>query len=614
MSSLLRTPHDHDRKRPVGRGLHHKGLICHLSLVIIIGAHVIMSLWQSIHWSVTIDEAAHLVSGMVVWDREEFDLYRVNPPLIRTIAAIPATVGGADLDLRKYSRKERRNEFHLTDDFIAINGANWFQWFILARVILIPVSVLGGVVCFLWARQLYGTLSGFCSIILWCFSPNILAWSSTIIPDVWSGALAITAGWAFWHWLRRSEWKIAMLAGIALGIAQLSKITLVVFFVLWPVIWIVWTLLSRCEKNYKNTQLLINKNWIHKTDVWHNQWLRIFSFREFTQLLVILLIAIYILNLGYLFEGSFRQLGTFHFRSQLFAGEDSFTDGNFGGNRFHGTILSDVPVPLPENYLIGIDLQRLDFERKMWSYLNGEWRLGGWWYYYLYAIFLKVPLSTIAIAAIALLTTLRSALRCYVLKDDIVLLLPAITIFILVSSQTGFNRHFRYLLPVFPFIFVWSSKVFSKSVSKYHVAFVLALLSLSYTVISTLRVFPHTLSYYNEMACGPDQGQRFLLGSNIDWGQDLFYLLEWQKRNPDAQPMVCSIYSLVKLEEYGIKSPKTQNTQTEWYAVSKNVLLGRGGRFKWLYEKYQPIARVGHSIYIYHIPGGRTKEESFLRE
>ncbi len=67
-----------------------------------------------------------------------------------------------------------------------------------------------------------------------------------------------------------------------------------------------------------------------------------------------------------------------------------------------------MPVPLPRNYVLGIDLQKSDFENQDMSYLRGQWRVGGWWYYYLYAMAIKVPLGT----WVLLLLALSVALNC----------------------------------------------------------------------------------------------------------------------------------------------------------------------------------------------------------
>ena len=60
-----------------------------------------------------------------------------------------------------------------------------------------------------------------------------------------------------------------------------------------------------------------------------------------------------------------------------------------------------VPVPVPRNYLLGIDVQKRDFESHYYSYLRGEWRKEGWWYYYLYGLAVKVPLGVWALALLA---------------------------------------------------------------------------------------------------------------------------------------------------------------------------------------------------------------------
>lgn len=46
-------------------------------------------------------------------------------------------------------------------------------------------------------------------------------------------------------------------------------------------------------------------------------------------------------------------------------------------------------------------------------------------------------------------------------------------------------------------------------------------------VTSSLWLYPHSLSYFNEVIGGPLNGPRHLLGSNVDWGQDLRYVKWW---------------------------------------------------------------------------------------
>ena len=47
------------------------------------------------------------------------------------------------------------------------------------------------------------------------------------------------------------------------------------------------------------------------------------------------------------------------------------------------------------------------------------------------------------------------------------------------------------------------------------------------TIASTLCVYPHQLTYFNEAFGGPENGHQHLLHSNLDWGQDALIVRDW---------------------------------------------------------------------------------------
>ncbi len=240
------------------------------------------------------------------------------------------------------------------------------------------------------------------------------------------------------------------------------------------------------------------------------------------------------------------------FVSRVLAGPEA--EDGFGGNRFAGTWLAAVPVPLPQDYLLGIDTQRVDFERKPRSYLRGEWREeGGWWYYYLYALAIKVPLGTWVLVLLATLVTLRKSTPSCGWRDEMILLAPAVTILALVSLQTGFTHHLRYVLPVFPFVFIWLAKVAQPWVLKDVRIAVVVAASLVGSIGSSLWIYPHSLSYFNELVGGPARGYEHLHDSNLDWGQDLLYLKRWLEAHPEARPLHLAYYGVVDPAQAGIE-------------------------------------------------------------
>ncbi|MBF6596556.1 MAG: glycosyltransferase family 39 protein, partial [Thermaceae bacterium] len=468
--------------------------------------HAALLAWGDSRHSPTIDEVGHLPAGLSHWQFGQFDLYRVNPPLVRIVAALPVFLAQPTIDWPPRSQApSKHTPFHIGSAFIAANGPRSFWYFTLARWACIPFSLLGGYICFLWARDLYGRLAGLLALTLWCFSPNILGNAQMITPDTGAAALGAAAGYTFWRWLRRPCWTRALLAGITLGLAELTKSTWIILFMLWPLLWLVW-------------------RWSKRRSPIPPRWRA-----EAMQLGFVLLFGLYMLNLGYGFEGSLEPLGAYQFASKTLRGSRS-------NNRFAGSWLGELPVPLPRQYLLGIDQQKVDFEQTFRSYLGGEWRQGGWWYYYLYGLAVKAPLGVWVLFFLVLELTLIAPRYSVPWRHEVALLAPAVLVLALVSSQTGFNHHLRYVLPLFPFVFIWISKAAQPKAWRGWAVPTLVLGGVLWTVGSSLSIYPHSLSYFNELAGGPANGHAHLVDSNIDWGQDLLYLKRWLDEHPEARP------------------------------------------------------------------------------
>lgn len=453
------------------------------------------------------DETAHLPAGLAIWHTGRFASYPHNPPLVKAVAAVPVAFARPRLvSSHTGDSPLLRPEFKVGQEFIGANGERSFWLFTLARWACIPLSVLGGWACYRWASQLYGVRAGFLSLSLWVACPNVLANGQLITPDAAAASLGLLAGFAFWRWLRCPTWPSAWCAGLALGVAELAKFTWLVLLVLWPIIWL-----------------------------WQPRPARAHP-RQFA---TILLLALYVLNLGYLFEGTGRPLGDFEFFSEALSGERIENDADAGSNRFAGAWLSRVPVPLPADYVRGIDLQKRDFERGFKSYLAGAWKHGGWWYYYLYGLAIKVPLGVWALMGALLIARLRRSAPIERARDEAVLLAPALTVLALVSSQTGFSHHLRYVLPVLPFVYVWLGQL---ALVRQGWQKLLLVLALAWSAFSSLSVYPHSGSYFNELVGGPLGGPRHLVDSNLGWGQDLLLLKRWLAAHACAAQTLNLVY------------------------------------------------------------------------
>jgi hypothetical protein len=293
-------------------------------------------------------------------------------------------------------------------------------------------------------------------------------------------------------------------------------------------------------------------------------------------------------------------------------------------------------MPLPSAYLLGFDELKSLADRGRLCYFCGEWRHGGWWYYYVVAAAVKVPLGTWLLSVLALVVACTSCyFRASILEEGL-LWLPVLAVLGLISTQTGINAHFRYVLPAFPFVFIGLSRVgklvqgawegsqqppFARGgapVLRSMVAGVV-LGSLVWNAAVVTRTHPHHLSYFNELAGGPEQGWRWLAESNIDWGQDLLFLKDWLARHPEAAGSVrLAYYGGIGPHLVGVRAPPIpwqEGPQPGWFAVSVNALVGmafqsrdqQGQRIDYprdacrFFLRFSPIEKAGYSIFIYHI-------------
>ena len=124
------------------------------------------------------------------------------------------------------------------------------------------------------------------------------------------------------------------------------------------------------------------------------------------------------------------------------------------------------------------------------------------------------------------------------------------------------------------------------------------------------------------------------MDSNIAWGQDLYFLKRWYDEHPDARPFHLAYFGLIDPRLVGIEftvppvasvaencpadiSSDAWGTLPGWYAVDVNHLQGArliaaDGMGGWqhlvrnncdltYFQRFQPVAMMGYSIYIYHL-------------
>lgn len=143
---------------------------------------------------------------------------------------------------------------------------------------------------------------------------------------------------------------------------------------------------------------------------------------------------------------------------------------------------------------------------------------------------------------------------------------------------------------------------------------------LCWFLASSLSVYPHSLSYFNESIGGPRNGSTYLIDSNFDWGQDLLYAQKWARHSLAGEEPFVAYFGTRGMMPQVIKHQVPVRTAgTGWppglYLVSATLLHGypwRGerpstGEPRLFYSddpfddfrSASPTGRIAYSIFVF---------------
>jgi 4-amino-4-deoxy-L-arabinose transferase-like glycosyltransferase len=230
------------------------------------------------------------------------------------------------------------------------------------------------------------------------------------------------------------------------------------------------------------------------------------------------------------------------------------------------------------------------------SYLLGELRTTGWWYYFPIALALKSTLASLLLAACAFL-----ARRQRIAGEA----LAAVLAILLVAMPSHLNLGIRYVLPLYaPLSVAAAAGALMLMRSRLRLRYA-AIALLVWHCGASIATHPDGFAYFNEAA--GRQPWTILNDSNIDWGQDVLRLRNVARRK-GIESITTSIASISDVDRIGLPGRKDLQVFQPlhgWVAVSEyNLAFGRGISpeiAKWVDQTFgeKPYERVGKSIRLY---------------
>jgi len=548
--------------------------------------------------TVTYDEPNHLVAGYSYLKMGDFSLNWPNPPLISVISATPLLF--LNLKIQMYDPDQSGRLF--AHDFLYVLNDNADQIVFWARIPIIFLSLLLGFFVFKWVSELYGIESGLFALLLYAFSPNILAHSRLATTDLGMACFVFLACYRLWKFGSRPSVGNLLLAGFTLGLALISKFSAV--FLL-PV----YLLFPFVQSSLNDPQPRPSSS-VRRPDP--EAHAPIVSFKKWGQWMVYssLIIGIGVLVITAAYPCYLKPWYRFD-ETILPAMQRWYPNAEL--NKGFWQLVSATWVPGRE-YALGL-LGLVEHSKKGHdAFLGGKISHQGWWYYHLAALAIKTPiaLQIMLLFAFGLSLPRRMKGTSPKLYNDFFFVVPPLLLLTAISLGPV-KIGLRHVLPVFPFIFVFTARFFRLALEK-RLLSGLAFLLVIWYLVSSIRIHPHYLAYFNEYVGGPANGYKYLLDSNLDWGQDLEGLKKYMEAK-GIEKVKLAYLGTMDLDYYGLSSEPISDQDLAAlregkftrgvFAISASFLQGLylpgdRDRYKWFRER-TPTAQIGYSIFVYEI-------------
>lgn len=288
--------------------------------------------------------------------------------------------------------------------------------------------------------------------------------------------------------------------------------------------------------------------------------------------------------------------------------------GAWGAAALLGLALGCLPLSPLDWLRTGAAVAR-ELEAGHVTYLLGRVSGEGTWYYFPLALLLKTPLPALLLAGAGFYGAARPERR----EALLFLALPAAA-WLLLGMVSNTQVGVRHLLPVYPLLCAWAGLAAARlwGTGRRSLRWGLKLLS-GWLIAGTLAAAPWHLSYFNELAGGTAGGHRYLLDSNLDWGQGLKELGSYAAAK-GAGHVYLSYFGCADPRTYGLKYQPVLNVSCarlpgdgpppaggrQLLAVSVTNRLGvyytPRDLFGWLGDR-RPERIAGNSIWVYDVTG-----------
>ncbi|MBU2025359.1 glycosyltransferase family 39 protein, partial [Patescibacteria group bacterium] len=174
------------------------------------------------------DEMPHIVAGYSYITQADYRLNPEHPPLVKQLSALPLLFMKINFPKEDAGWKYNVNDqWSLGDTFLYKSGNDADKMLFWARIPIVILMLLAGFVVYLWASEIFkNKLAGFLALLLYAFSPNIIAHGRFITTDMGVTAFSVFALYSWWKFLKEPGWSKFLIAALLQGCLHLAKFSI----------------------------------------------------------------------------------------------------------------------------------------------------------------------------------------------------------------------------------------------------------------------------------------------------------------------------------------------------------------------------------------------------
>jgi hypothetical protein len=622
---------------------------CWASVLVAIATYAAMATNGVASKSGTFDEVAHVTAGYTYWAYNDYRLNPENGNWPQRLEALPLVVTRTSFPSLEQTAWRESDMWTLGDEFLFRAGNDADSLLRRARIMVTLVGALLALLVFSWSRHLFGAPGAWVSLLLFAFSPTMLAHGALATSDLIGTAFFTAAVWALWNVLHRITPLRVIASTVATAGLFLSKLSAPILVPIAVGMVVVRLAASRpLSVKWRNHEFEIRGRFRQGS-----------AFLGLFMIHVVVVLFLIWASYGFRYRAMAQTTERDDFIDpwpELLADSSTATRLAQWGRDHH---------VLPEAYLYGMS-SVMAYSKNRVAFLNGEVTTsGGYRSFFPYAALVKTTLpALLLLAAIPILlawrwresageSSPRARIRSGLYELTPLLLLIAVYWAFAISSTLNIGH--RHLLPVIPAAIVLAGaagypisralrsatdatsprsgrlrQVLGGTDKRTRTAVAVVALLLMWHAFESVRIAPHYLAYFNPFDGGPKQAYRHLVDSSLDWGQDLPALKDWLDREglqaSNHPPVFLSYFGTSRPEYYGIdakplpgyfdrSTPRVPEPLTGGvYCISATMLQGLYlmARGKWSAEHEEKYQATLHNLRILDGTGSSESDRAAL--